>query len=99
MYGHIAEGITVQNKCGWYGYGEKCTKFFMNLERKCGVQNHICKLIFDGREIVNPKEISQKMDICYDNLFRKQSSKSGTETKQCLSNVTNLILFNDQVNL
>lgn len=63
MYGHIAEGIKVQSKCGWYGYGEKCTKFFMNLERKCGVQNHICKLIFDENKII-PKETSQTICNC-----------------------------------
>ena len=30
-YDHIAEGIKIRSKCDWYEYGEKSTKFFLNL--------------------------------------------------------------------
>ena len=42
MYDHIAEGI-----CDWYEHGEMSKKFFLNLEKKRGNQNQICKLFFE----------------------------------------------------
>ena len=50
IYDHIAEGIRIRSKCDWYEHGEKSTKFFLNLEKKCGNQNQICKLIIDEKE-------------------------------------------------
>ena len=51
IYDHIAEGIRIQSKCDWYQHGEKSTKCFLNLEKKRGNQNQICKLIIDEKEI------------------------------------------------
>ena len=48
---------------------------------------------------VNTKEISQKTCSYYETLFRKKPSKSETETKQFLGNVTTLILINSLKNL
>ena len=72
IYNHIAEGIRVRGKWGSYENGEKSTKFFLNLERKRGVQNNICKLIFDEKDIVNPKKMTQKIYSYYETLFREQ---------------------------
>ena len=47
MYDHIAEGIRIQSRFDWYEHGEKSTKFFLNLEKKRGNENQICKLTFD----------------------------------------------------
>ena len=34
IYNKIAEGIKVRSKCNWYEFGEKSSKFFLNLEKK-----------------------------------------------------------------
>ena len=47
MYHHIAEGIRIQSKFDWYEPSKKSTKFFLNLEKKRGNENQICKLTFD----------------------------------------------------
>ena len=78
---------------------EKST-FFLKLEKKPHrVQNQICKLIFDWKEIVNSKEIAQKIYSYYESLFKKHSSKSELDNQQFFDNVTASILSNDQINL
>ena len=60
IYDHIAEGIRIRSKCDWYEHGEKSTKFFLNLEKKRGNENQICKLIFDEKEIDGDEEMLKK---------------------------------------
>ena len=73
--------------------------FSWALKKSKGVPNHIGKLIFAEKVVVNPKEISQKTCSYYETLFRKKPSKSETETKQFLGNVTTPILINSLKNL
>ena len=40
IFDNIAEGIRIRSRCQWYEKGEKSNKFFLNLEKKCGVQGH-----------------------------------------------------------
>ena len=39
IYDHIVDDIRIRSKCEWYKHGEKSPKFFLNLEKKRGVQN------------------------------------------------------------
>ena len=48
--------------------------FFLKLGKKYGVQNHICKVIFDEREIYGSTII--KIYSYYESPLRKRSSKS-----------------------
>ena len=57
IYDHIAEDIRIRSKCDWYEHGEKSTKFFLNLEKKCGNQTQIRKLIIDEKETDGDVEI------------------------------------------
>ena len=34
LYDNITAGVKIQSKCDWYQYGEKSTKYFLNLENK-----------------------------------------------------------------
>ena len=76
IYDHITEGIRIQSKCDWYEHGEKSTKFFLNLEKKRGNQNQICKLIFKEKDIDADVEILNKIKSLYGKLFKSQSSKN-----------------------
>ena len=60
MYDHIAEDIRIQSRFDWYEHGEKSTKFFLNLEKKRGNENQICKPTFDQEEIDGDEEILKK---------------------------------------
>ena len=34
IYETKANGVKIRSKRNWYEYGEKCSKFFLNLEKK-----------------------------------------------------------------
>ena len=55
IYDYIADGIKIKSKCEWYEHGEKSTKFFLDLDKKRGVQNRVRKLIVKDKEITDPK--------------------------------------------
>ena len=54
------------DQCDWYQHGEKSTKCFLNLEKKRGNQNQICKLIIDEKEIDGGVEILKKIGSFYE---------------------------------
>ena len=41
IYQEKANGVRIRSKCNWYEHGEKSSKFFLNLEKFCAVQNQI----------------------------------------------------------
>ena len=46
-----------KNRHDWYEHGENPTKFFLNLQKKRGNQNRICKLTIDKKKIDGDVEI------------------------------------------
>ena len=71
------------DQCDWYQHGEKSTKCFLNLEKKRGNQNQICKLIIDEKEIDGDVEILKKK----------------IEIEKFLCDITTPSLNKDQINL
>ena len=99
IYDHIAEGIRIRSKCDWYEHGEKSTKFFLNLEKKSGNQNHIRKLIIDEKQIDGNIEILKKTENFYETLFKTQSFKNVSEIENFLCGIVTPSLNNGQINL
>ena len=68
-YNYIADGTILQSKVRWYGEGEKCSKYFLSLEKRNKTSSCIRKLLTENdREISNPehrrKEVKFFMRIC-----------------------------------
>ena len=62
-----------RSKVQWYEDGEKSNKFFLNLEKKKGIQNTARTLISDdGNELVDNKAIFKKIKDFYKTLFSKK---------------------------
>ena len=43
FYEKIADGVKIRSKCDWHQYGEKSTKFFLNLEKKRAIGGTVKK--------------------------------------------------------
>ena len=71
----------------------------MNLEKKHGNQNQICKLIIDVKEINGDVEILKKIEKFYETLFKSQSFKNVSEIEKFLCGITTPSLNNGQINL
>ena len=75
IYDHIADGIKIKRKCEWYEHGEKSIKFFINLEKKRGVQNRIRKHVVEEKKN-DHKEISKNIKAFYETLLKRNFSKT-----------------------
>ena len=45
FYDDIATGVKIRSKCNWYRYGEKSTKYFLNLEKQKAVNGTVTTII------------------------------------------------------
>ena len=56
IYEEKAKGIKIRSRCDWYEYGEKSTKFFLNLEKYHATQSHIRSILIDSKELKDSDE-------------------------------------------
>ena len=87
IYDNIAEGEKICNKCSWYQYGEKSTKFFYGLEKRNALCGTIETLLDDYKEITTPSEISLTLKKFYENIFQKTVAKSISDVEMFLSDI------------
>ena len=69
LYQGKINGATIRNRCDWYEHGEKSSKFFLNLQKNCTVQNQITNISCSEKEISNGKEINTELFKFYKVLF------------------------------
>ena len=73
IYGIKANGVKIRSKRDWCKYGEKTSRFFLNLEKNRFVQSQIRKLIIEEKELTEQNEIINNIFIFYQNVFSKQT--------------------------
>ena len=71
----------------WYEEGEKSSKFFLNLEKRSGVQNHIRKLIVNNQENTHQNKIHKELLSFYETLFRNTSANPFEDSESFLNEV------------
>ena len=48
----------MQSKSNWYEFGEKSSKYFLNLEKRNKAKSHVCKIITESNSEINePQDI------------------------------------------
>ena len=89
IYNFIAEGIILRSKASWYEYGEKSSKYFLNLEKRNKAKSHLRKIInSDGHEVCNETEIGQKLKQFSSSLYKRHSNKTVDECMSYLANIS-----------
>ena len=63
FYEKIADGVQIRSKCDWHQYGEKSTKFFVNLEKKRAIGGTVKKLLNYNTETSNTIENNYHSNI------------------------------------
>ena len=71
LYDNIATGAKTQNKCDWYQYCEKSTRWFLNLEKQQAVNGTVKKVIKNGIEITDQLRIQYKLRMFCEQFFKK----------------------------
>ena len=87
IYDKKTERAKLCNKYEWYQYGEKLTRFFLNLEKQKAINTTVRHLIDEGKDITDLKEINACICKFYKNLFKKNVSKSDSEKKSFLDSI------------
>ena len=96
IYSKISEGIRIRSKTDWYQYGEKSTKYFLNLEKQRAVNGTVRQIIHNDNEINNPIEIRNELKTFYENLFKQKSSPLTSSLNSYLENIQ-LPLINNEM--
>ena len=61
LYEGKINGAIIRSRCDWYEHAEKSSKFFLNLEKNCAVQNQIRTISCSEKEITEEKEINTEL--------------------------------------
>ena len=72
----------------WYEEGEKSSKFFLDLEKRRGIQGKIRKVIANNQEIAHQNKIQNKPLFFYETIFRNTSTNSSKDYERFLNEVS-----------
>ena len=89
LYQEQINGIRIRSRCDWYEYGEKSSKFFLNLEKSRAVQGQIRYLLSGDNELTNKKEINNHLYMFYKSLFTENKKLSETQITYFLDEISN----------
>ena len=85
-----ATGHLIRSKAKWVEDGEKCTKYFLQLENRNHKTKYIKSLKIDNTTIRDPQEILKAQEEFYSQLYTELDKKS-----QCI-NIDNCLFFNSK---
>ena len=83
-----AEGARIRKKFSWYKEGEKSSKFFLNMEKRRGIQGQIRKLIVNNQEITHQNKTQNELLFFYESLFRNTSANTSEDCECFLNKVS-----------
>ena len=77
LHNYIKEGIIMRSKSNWYEFGEKSSKYFLNLEKRNKAKLHVCTIIMENNsEISEPQAILLRIKEFYSTLYKRRSTKA-----------------------
>ena len=82
------DGIKARSKCMWYEFGEKSSKFFLNLEKNQAIQGQVQTILSNGKEITDESEIYTHITYFYKSLFEETLSFKDEKLTQDLDNIS-----------
>ena len=71
IYEQKINGIRIRSKCDWYEYGEKSSKFFLNLEKTRATQSTIRNITKDKKDLNVIKEFIKNFSTFLKAYFQK----------------------------
>ena len=72
----------------WYEFGEKSSKFFLNLEKNRAIQGQVRTILSNGKEITDESEINTRITYFYKSLFEEKLSFKDENLTQYLDNIS-----------
>ena len=90
LYDHRAKGIILRSKINKVEFGEKNSKYFLNLEKSNSQTKHIKKLLSDsGETITDQSTILKYEENFYQNLYNSKFDPNDTDRIACTDDFLN----------
>ena len=83
LYNYITEGIIMRSKSNWYEFGEKSSKYFLNLEKRNKAKSHVI-MTENNSEISEPQAMLSCIKEFYSTLYKRRSTKGEEECLEYL---------------
>ena len=96
IYEQKSNGMRIRSKCDWHEYGEKSSKFFLNLEKSRPAQRTIRNITKDKKNLTCHKRINQELLDFYKALFLENLNLFKNKIMQLLNLVSIPLLTEDQ---
>ena len=96
LYKHEIEGAIIRSKCEIFEYGEKNSKFFLNLEKQQKNKSAIRKLLRDNVEINDSKEILSNIKIHFSKNYEAKKEVGVTDCRTFLKELDLPVLTEQQ---
>ena len=90
LYEEKVKGIVVRARARWHEYGERSTKYFLNLEKRNHVKKHIRKLLISGSITTDPYRTLAEQKRFYQNLYKTKDSVEATDSIEAFLNSLNI---------
>ena len=71
----------------WYEERKKSSKFFLNMEKRRGIQGQIRRLKVNNQIIKDQNKIQNELLFFYETLFRNTSENTSEDCKSSLNEV------------
>ena len=91
-----AKGIRIKSICNSYGYDEKSTTFFLNLEKHRAIQSQIQDIIINQDEFTDQDEINKHIFSFYQSLFSRKVQFQTDKIEAYLEKIVLPKLTNEQ---
>ena len=98
-YSKITEGIIVRSRVNWYEYGERNSKYFLNLEKSNKNKSHIKKLLVNSQNITGRKEILTELRNFYSKRFERKCNNSYSDCLYYLRDIATNSLSQEEADL
>ena len=87
MYEKKEESARIRSKCLWYEERKKSSKFFLNMEKRRGIQGQIRRLKVNNQIITDQNKIQNELLFFYETLFRNTSENTSEDCESFLNEV------------
>ena len=94
-----ANGVKIRSKCEWCEFGEKFSRFFLNLEKQHPLLNQVRTVLCDGKEVTDKHKTNQELECFYKSLFIEESEFQKEDINAYLSQINIPILTEDSLKL
>jgi hypothetical protein len=73
------EGLILRSRCQWHEKGEKSNKYFLNLINRNKRKTTLNKILDNGKEVTDAKQILELQANFYENLYNNKINKDKEE--------------------